>query len=166
MATKNEWKKLRYFKPNSKYDNWGDSELIDFEHLLRLDDFRHFLNSPVYVVQGVNTSGHATKSYHYPQNGACATDIVVPDYEGSFIQLVLDAERFGFNGLGAYPHWHYYGENTGGLHLDSRPLQWEKDETLNYRQSRWMGVKRNGSQIYIPLTYKNLLKYSTEAKNG
>lgn len=159
MASKRDWDKLRYFSRESKVDNWGDPSLIDFEHLKRLDDFRHFVGVPIYVTAGVNTSGHSSKSFHYPENGACATDIMLPDYEGNIIDLTLDALRFGFHGLGVYPHWKFNGEMIGGLHVDSRPLKWDQDETLNYRQARWMGVLRDGKQVYIPLSYKNLLKH-------
>jgi len=158
MASESEWKKLRYFKKESR-DKWGDVDAISAEHLFRLDDFRHYLGVPVYVTAGVSIGGHSKKSFHYRGNGACATDIVIPDYEGNFIDLILAAERFGFTGIGFYPHWKYNGRKVGGLHLDSRPLKWDKDFTYNYREARWMGILRNGSQVYIPLTYSNLLKY-------
>lgn len=166
MASDSTWKKLRYFKKDSKTDNWGDVKLIQDEHLLRLDDFRHFLGTPVIVTAGVKTVGHEKNSFHYPRKdksgkliGACATDIIVPEYGESPFDLVMDALRFGFTGVGYYPHWRYNGEVVGGLHLDSRPLVWDADETLNYSHSRWMGVMLNEKQEYVELSFHNMLKY-------
>lgn len=158
MASKETWEKARYFRPDSN-DNWGDPDAISDEHILRLDDFRHFIGVPIIVTAGVSHSGHSKRSFHYKENGACATDQVIPDYEGTPFDLIMDALRFGFHGLGYYPHWRYNGKKVGGLHLDCRPLQWDSDFTQNYRQSRWMGVMRDGKQVYIPLTYQNLKKY-------
>lgn len=167
MATKETWSKLRYFKKNGS-DNWGDVDAISDVHLLRLDDFRHFIGVPITVTHGVKTSGHSKKSFHYRKKdkngleiGACATDIMIPDYPGSPFDLMMDAMRFGFTGLGYYPHWKYKGKMCGGLHLDSRPLRWDSDKTINYSHSRWMGIYNEaGKQIYIELSFANLIKYA------
>jgi hypothetical protein len=162
VATKETWSKLKYFKPNG-LDKWGDANAISDRLLFALDDFRHFLGVPVYVTCGVETGGHSGNSFHYPENGACAVDVIVPEYLGTPFDLVLDATRFGFTGIGYYPHWHWNGLIGNGLHLDMRPLKWDKDETLNYQHSRWMGIKQKvggaEKQVYIPLTYENILKY-------
>lgn len=161
MATAATWKKLRYFKKNSKTDSWGDTKAIDDNHLLKLDDFRDYLGIPIIVTHAVKTDGHASKSYHYPENGACATDIIIPDYVLSPFDLVMDATRFGFTGIGFYPHWRYKGVACGGLHLDSRPLKWDIDSTVNYCHSRWMGVRdETGKQRYIELSFENMVKYT------
>lgn len=168
MASDETWSKLRYFKKNSKIDKWGDSELIQDDHLLRLDDFRDYIGCPIYVTRGVQTSGHSKNSYHYSRHddhgrqiGACATDIVIPDYGESPFDLILDCLRFGFTGLGYYPAWKFRGHVVGGLHVDSRPLIWQADKTLNYAHSRWMGIPDgNGGQRYIELNWHNLAKYS------
>lgn len=170
MASDQVWEKVqKYFKPDSSIDKWGDPKLIDGTHLLRLFDFREYLGVPIYVTHGVKTSGHSPRSWHYPredqygnQIGACATDIMIPDYPLSPFDLVLDATRFGFTGIGYYPHWRWRGDVIGGLHVDSRPLKWDPDDTLNYSHSRWMGVLRaNGKQEYIALSFHNLTKYSS-----
>lgn len=160
MATQDTWNKLRYFKRDSKFDRWGDSDAINDEHLLRLDDLRHYLGTPIYVNHAVKTMGHSEKSYHYVHNGACATDIVIPSYSKDVFQLLLDVTRFGFTGIGYYPHWMFKGVRVGGLHLDSRPLRVGADETIEYSHSRWMGVMIEGLQQYIALTTENLLMYS------
>lgn len=159
MAHSSTWEKLRYFKPDSRIDRFGDPGAIADDLLLRLDDFRHWLGVPVYVLHGVKTQGHSPTSYHYVENGACAVDVVVPDYKDSGINLVLDATRFGFTGIGYYPHWKWNGVKCGGLHLDTRPLKWDSDETLNYNHARWMGVMKDGVQIYIPLEADNIMAY-------
>ena len=100
-------------------------------------------------------------SYHNISRGACAVDIVVPDYMETPFDLVMDATRFGFNGIGYYPHWKWKGEIVGGLHLDTRPLKEESDDTLNYSQSRWMGIlSPENKQVYIELSFKNMLDYA------
>ena len=169
MAKAETWAKLKHFK---KTENWGDPDAINDEHLLRLDDFRSYLGCPIHVTHAVKNSGHSKKSFHYPrtnergeQIGACATDIVIPTYDGSLIDLILDATRFGFVGIGYYPHWTYRGVKVGGLHLDSRPLSWDLDETLNYSHSRWIGIVEDGIQKYIPMTFQNLMKYACEIKD-
>lgn len=162
MASKDTWEKLRYFKPDSG-DNWGDPDAISDELLFVLDDFRHFLALPVYVLHG--TDGvHSKNSYHYKEYGACAVDVIIPDFHGHPVDLVLIAERMGFRGLGYYPHWKRYGVKGHGLHLDMRPLKKDPDGTYNYSHSRWMGVlieneKNEIKQEYIGLTYENLIKY-------
>jgi hypothetical protein len=157
MARAETWQRLRYFDHASGVDNWGDPGAIADELLLRLDDFRHWLGVPVIVTAGVKVTGHASKSFHYVANGACAVDIVIPDYHNCMADLVLDASRFGFTGIGLYPDWQYRGEVIGGLHLDTRPLKWDSDDTRNYNQSRWMGLRGDdGKQYYTNLDFANL----------
>ena len=176
MASEETWNKVRaHFRPDSKIDNWGDVDGISDEHLLRLYDFRVWVGTPIFVLHAVKTSGHAKKSYHYgrkDENGVwtvepCATDIILPDYQKTPFDLILDAQRFGFTGIGYYPHWRYNGQQVGGLHVDSRPLKWDRDLSINYRHSRWMGIKVQDEndegkykQEYIAMTFHNILKYS------
>lgn len=160
MARKETWDQLRYFKFNSKTDRWGSPEDISDNLLLRLDDFRDWLGVPIYVTSGVKKDGHSKRSYHYKENGACAVDIVIPNYMESDFDLILDATRFGFTGIGFYPHWKWDGQTVGGLHLDMRPLKWDSDDTLNYSNSRWMGVMVDGKQEYIELDFQNVMDYS------
>lgn len=176
MAKPETWERVKFFRPDSKLDNWGDPDAIDDVHIERLDDFRRYIGVPVIVTNGVKFSGHKPKSWHYGRKDdetgewlvrPCATDVVIPGYPRGPVDLVLDAHRFGFTGIGYYPHWGFNGDKVGGLHLDSRPLQWDPDFTLNYSHSRWMGVLNDkGEQEYIPLTYENLLKYSKGGVNG
>lgn len=162
MAKKETWEKLRYFRKSFTTDNWGNPDVISDEHLLRLDDFRHFLGLPLIVTHAAKLSGHNPGSYHYSkldengnQIGYCATDIMIPGYPDNAYNLVLDATRF-FSGVGYYPDWKWNGKRIGGLHVDSRPYGVDPDGTPNYKHSRWMGVMIGGKRMYIDLNKENL----------
>lgn len=173
MARPETWERVRkYFRPDSKVDQWGNPDEISDAHLLRLYDFRHYIGCPIFVTAGVKTAGHSKGSYHYTKKDsagrvlqvACATDIVIPEYPETPFDLILDAARFGFTGIGYYPHWRWNGISVGGLHLDSRPQGLDEDGTVNYKHSRWMGVmNEQGKQVYIELNFQNVLKYSKYA---
>lgn len=160
MARDETWQFVKkYFKPDSKVDNWGDADAISDTHILRLYEFRSFLGTPVIVTHGVKTSGHAKGSFHYKQKdqwgneiAPCATDIIIPNYQFSPYDLILDATRFGFTGIGYYPHWRYKGEVVGGLHVDSRPV-------TNKAHARWIGyLDENGKQVYTAMNFTTLMK--------
>lgn len=159
MASIETWKNVDFFKPTDTPDNWGDPAAIADGLLLRLDDFRRFLGVPVYVSSGVRTNN--PKSFHHPVNGACAVDIVVPDYKDSAMDLVLDAERFAFHGIGYYPHWAWGSRTCGGLHLDTRPYKRKKDGTF-FKGSRWMGIMQGDKQNYIALNYENMVRFGED----
>lgn len=167
MASKETWGKARHFRPDSPTDQWGDANAIDDSLIMALDDFRRFIQCPIHISRGVSSSGHSTKSFHYREQGACAVDALIPNYQGGPVNLLLDAMRFGFRGIGWYPGWKYKGIMCGGLHLDMRPLKWEADETLNYRLSRWIGIPQSSyvdgkliqKQIYMPMNMENIIKY-------
>lgn len=163
MASKETWDKLHFFKPG--IGTWGSPDEINDEVLLRLDDFRRYLNVPVYVTSGVRPDQDGKSSYHTRRNGSCAVDIMMPECKLHPIDLILAATRFGFNGIGYYPDWEWNGLKCGGLHLDTRPLGIDADGTKNYGHSLWMGIKveepsADGKlvkrQKYIALTYANL----------
>lgn len=154
MASPEEWKAVRHFSPK---ENWGDPNAIDPRLLYVLDDCRHDANSRCFISVGYVDSGHAKKSYHYRGKAA---DTIWPDWKLHPIDQFIHISRYDFKGIGYYPDWEYLGKKTGGWHLDVRPLAQEADGTLNYRESRWMGVKLGGKQVYLPLTFENILKYS------
>jgi hypothetical protein len=147
-----DWPPLKYFHPTGTGDNYGEASKIDHDVLMRLDEFRHELRYPIHVLRG--TDGlHSKNSYHYISNGSCALDVFT-EVDISAIEIVLLAEKFGFNGLGYYPDWRRYGKKGHGLHLDTRPLG------DRFRQARWIGKSdMKGRLFYIPLTYDNLEKY-------
>ena len=144
------WDNLRYFSKVSKVDQWGDPDAINKDLILRLDNFRHFIGFPIYVTSGVRNQDSSKGSYHHPEKGACAVDIVIPGYNKTPFDLVIDATRFNFTGIGLYLHWKFQGKVTGGLHLDMRPFD---------RGARWMGVlDQNRKQHYVTLNFINLMK--------
>lgn len=166
MATAETWKKLRYFKPGG-IDNFGDTDAIQDDLLLRLDDFRHYLGVPMYITSGVRPDSDGKRSYHTRGMGACAVDVMMPECLLHPIDLIFTAMRFGFTGIGYYPDWEWKGIKCGGLHLDTRPLGIDADGTKNYGHSLWMGIKvqakgsdgsLNTSQRYIALSYANLIR--------
>lgn len=174
MASKDTWSKAKYFRPTNTRDQWGDADAIADDLILKLDDFRRDVGSPIYILRGVATTGHTDGSYHYPQlneqgevtRAPCAVDLVVPGYQLTPFDLVTQASRFGFTGIGYYPHWRWNGQRVGGLHLDTRPLKLESDGTMNYRHNRWMGVLNSeNKQEYIALTFHNLWKHTKELHN-
>jgi len=158
MASKETWSKIRYFEADNGVDKFGDPDAISDTLLLSLDDFRHFLQLPLYVTSGVRPESDGRNSYHTRGKGACAVDVVCPQYEGHAIDLIFAAMRFGFSGIGYYPDWHFKGIKCGGLHLDTRPLGMDADGTKNYGHSLWMGVKVKGKQTYIGLNYANIIR--------
>lgn len=164
MAREEIWEKLRYFKPSATKDLWGDADAISDILLLRLDDFRHFLGVPIFVTSGVRPETDGKSSYHTRRKGACAVDVIAPDFKGEPIDLILTALRFGFTGLGYYPDWQYNGVRVGGLHLDMRPLGMDADGTQNYAQSLWIGVKTANGQRYVAMNTENLNRFCKVAK--
>lgn len=146
MASKKIWSKLKHFGAK---ENWGEADKMDECLLLELDRFREFIGSSIVVLCG-NQGKHSQNSYHYIKNGSCAVDIIIPDYQKTPFDLLLDVMRFKFTGIGYYPHWKYKDKQGFGLHLDTRKAP----------TARWMGIKDDkGIQKYIELSYENLLKH-------
>lgn len=149
---------LRYFKADSTIDRWGDPKQMDRKLLLMLDELRHQLGQPVYVISGFRSPKPGRVSQHYYGK---AVDIVCPAMRGDLLQVYLEAERFPFTGLGVYPHWKYNEWTVGGLHLDTRSL----GETE--RAARWMGILAkefdNGVEVhvqkYVSLNDENMRRY-------
>ena len=150
MASQKVWDSLEHFKPDG-IDNFGDPEAIDERLLYYLDDFRNFINTPIIVTSGVRPDVPGKKSFHYRKHGACALDCVIPDYNKSIIELLIDVTRFPFKGIGFYQGWTFKGKETIGLHLDTRP---------GNVGSRWIGFKNDqGKQVYGQLSFKTLLEH-------
>lgn len=157
------WNKLYYFKKDSFVDKWGEPDKLSDELLLRLDDFRRYVATPVYVTCGTQGK-HAKYSQHYIGR---AVDVVVSQKDKIHhpLDLILAAERLGFTGIGYYPHWSFRGIQTGGLHLDVRNPKIEIDTTPDYIASRWLGIKEwdkeKGQfiQNYYALNRDNLMRY-------
>lgn len=143
------FKGIKYFKKSE----FHRPEMMDRNFLLKLDAYRKFTDMSLLVTS--STDGlHTQDSPHYL---GLAVDIIplgMKQKDKTLFQMYLDAERFGFCGIGIYPHWKYKGVEVGGLHLDHGKL-FNKN-----RARRWMGIKdQNGKQSYIALNEFNLKQY-------
>ena len=131
---------IKHFSPA---DGFGDASKMDHGLLLKLDQLREKINSPIIVTSGWRAHGSTADSQH-PLGRAA--DVIAPKL--SLKDFYLAAEGIGFPGLGVYPHWRYGGVRVGGLHLDVR----------TGKPGRWMGVptSKAGGQSYIGLNQENL----------
>ena len=151
----NPWKSLKYFKADSKLDNWGDPAKMDSFLLMFLDEFREAVGSPLIVTSGYRGGDPA-------QHGlGRAVDVVAPEWGGSLFDLYLMAERFNFSGIGIYRDWLYNGKKLGGLHLDTRLILGSNNAEL--KGARWTCIRPGADKISnvaeilkIPQVYKPL----------
>lgn len=145
-----QWDGIKYFRPDSPVDMWGNPHEMKREILLPLDDFREHLGVIIYVTSGYREKSHSLEggSQH---NLGLAVDIVVPAFSGTILDLFIEATRFPFKGIGIYRDWHWAGKKIGGLHLDAR------NES---KGAHWFCYKNPaGIQEYIALNYENLKAY-------
>lgn len=149
-----DWSVLKYFKPYGTSDNWGDVEKLDAVLLMKVDDLREFVGSPIHITSGYR-EGDVKEHGH-----GLALDIICPAIP--LLDFYLAAERFGFTGLGVYSHWKWDGIVTGGLHTDVRSLglKFGRHNT-EYKGARWFCYKDDqGKQVYTTLNKDNLKKYN------
>jgi len=145
MRTKGmiQWTGIRYFRPDSKVDNWGDPSKMKRGLLLKLDVLRDHLGVPIFVTSAYrpNDSG---------QHGrGIAADLIAPGVRP--MDLYFAAERFGFGGLGVYRDWWWKKQENivGGVHADDRK-----------GHGRWICYKDDdGIQRYKKLSMEMLEKY-------
>jgi uncharacterized protein YcbK (DUF882 family) len=143
------WTGIKFFHPDSKVDTWGDTHKITRPLLEELDAFRAFVGVPIIVTSGYREKKRNEQSDSQHAYGQAA-DIVAPDYKGPLFDLYLAASRFGFKGIGLYPHWFYRTVDNviGGLHLDVRKS--------TYR-AQWLCYKDDkGKQQYTTLDHATL----------
>jgi uncharacterized protein YcbK (DUF882 family) len=135
--TREEWAKITHFKPDSKVDQWGNPDKLDFELIQRLDAFRTYIGLPVLVTSGYRPGGGS-------QHGlGKAVDFVVPQWAGGLLDLYFEVERFNFNGLGIYRDWIYQGKHIYGIHIDMRDI---KDR----RSARWLCIRPKAEEAHTP----------------
>lgn len=150
MSNSGMWEKLKHFR---KTENWGSPSKMSIKLLTYLDHFRELINYPFVITSGTQGE-HSKNSMHYLGK---AVDFVILTDSLCPLDLIINATRFPFTGIGYYPHWEYKGMSFPGFHLDIRPLP------SNHQGARWMGVKdESGKQKYVALNEKNLKKYRTE----
>ena len=140
---KTDWKKFKHFQEAE----FKHPDKMSFAHIKRLDSFRDNIKTQVLVTSDWRDS---ETSMH---GKGIATDVMFPDMSPSKLYyLYLEAERHNFTGIGIYPHWVLNGKMVGGLHVDSRPPE-------NGRGARWICIKVDGKQEYLPFTWENMTKY-------
>lgn len=143
------WGSLNHFTPD---ENWGDWQRMCWPLLTTLDDMRQYAGIPLIILRGWEP--RPKFSYHNIDGVSMAVDGYFKTEKGTPLNVVdqyIIASRFDrFNGIGVYPHWDH-----PGLHLDIRV----KEKRFDF-DARWMGVLNDkGEQIYLPLTWENLLRY-------
>lgn len=150
MSELSQWDGLRYFRPASTIDNWGDPKKMDRRILLEIDNMRNYLGQPLIVTSGYRHGKSERGSFSYHEYGL-AVDIVAPEFKQHLMDLFLIASRFNFKGIGVYRDWHYKGQSIGGLHLDMRS---------EVTRKQWLCYKDGaGVQQYIGLTMDALREY-------
>lgn len=112
-VTNKDWARFKYFQ---RHENWGDPDMMDLGLLEELEEFRYTIGYPIIVSCGTQGK-HAPKSLHYTGEAA---DIIVDCEREKLPDIFLIANKFGFNGIGLYPHWRIGERVYGGLHLDVR----------------------------------------------
>ena len=121
------FKGLKHFDPD---EAWGDPSKISRDLLVRLDAWREYTGAPFYVTFG--TQGKHVGPWH---GLGLAVDGVVDVRGGSKLDLVLQAERFNFTGMGLYPMArHPTCATPFGFHFDVRPIGYVK-------QNRWIATR-------------------------
>ena len=140
------WKDVRHFTFDEFSDpNYPDSgKQIDGILLFQLEKLRHATKWPIIthaIVGGCidvdGKHGHAPKSYHLLENGACACDWHFECDASPRIQC-LEVEKLAFPGVGFYYDWHWAGKLLPiGFHIDMRPKE---------KAQRW--TRRNGQYLY------------------
>lgn len=149
-----DWSILKHFKKYGTSDVWGDPNKLDATLLMKADDLREFVGMTIHVVSGYRDGDPRE---HGQGN---ALDLICPGLP--LLDFYLAAERFGFTGLGVYPHWQWDGVVTGGLHCDVRPLGVRiGTHNTEYKGARWLAYKNDeGNQIYTVLNKENLKRYN------
>src|SRR5687767_8066128 len=132
-----DWKQIRNF---NKSENWGDPQLLVFDFIHMVDQYRSFLGYRMVVSSG--TQGEHGQSSLHPSGRAA--DFVFPELTPvRLFDCFLAATRFEFTGIGIYPHWKSDGRVCGGIHLERRDLsQMLEPERKRY----WMGVPQGTEQ--------------------
>lgn len=136
--------------------NFKDSEFNGVDRmnpilLQKVDAVRDFFNCSVIILSSFR---EGDLKQHGKGN---ALDIMIKTNLHLFDQYLV-LERFGFAGLGIYPHWKFNKndpkeETKGGFHIDERPLD-------DFVAARWMAhINDLGVQEYTPLTLRNISSY-------
>lgn len=132
------WKKIRHFR-KSEWEPGANK--VHHRLIHTLDEMRAFCGRPIIIHNAYATTGHSDNSYHYRGE---AVDFHIKGI--SLLWQFLFAERFGFGGIGVYPHW-----NNPGLHCDIR-YHWPESDVPG---DRWW---RDDGGDYHDLCYAEEFK--------
>ena len=105
----------------SEKEDWGVASKMAYLFIGEIQVFRTYIKSRMVVTAGFAKKGHSRNSQHY-KIPCHAGDFVLPDYKGHPTDLIIDALKFNFTGIGLYFNHKYKGKPVIGLHLDQRPL--------------------------------------------
>lgn len=114
VQTGDIWSKLQFFR---KEENWGDSNQMEEDFLLKLDRYRSTLSCLCQILCGYEESGHAPNSYHYMGQAVdCRFFDAITHKALSPLDHFLTAIRSPFGGVGIY----LWPNHDPFVHLDSR----------------------------------------------
>lgn len=130
---------LNWFDPSE----FREPEIVSVEFMVRLDALRGVLGKSITfspVKGAIIRRAGKTKTLHNPEYWGCglAGDVFIRTDSIHPRDIVDQALKVGFRGVGFYPHW----KPMPGFHFDCRPG----------RIARWGAVKKNGKQVYVSLS--------------
>lgn len=146
--TKEEWLRIKHFKSS---EQWGNFKIMSYDFIKELDRFRAYIANKMIVTAGFDSTKkkHSPNSQHYNNPCKCA-DFVLPTYPYHPSDLIIDALKFNFTGIGLYFNHKYKGKPALGLHLDQRYLS--KNEVVK----TWL---RSPDGEDVGLTHTNISFY-------
>lgn len=150
----NVWPSLKNLKKDSRQDRYGNTDILKPDLLLKTDSLISHFKSDFIITSGTDGK-HSPNSAHY--RGEAFDIILIPSKKVSHpVDVIFQAFKLGFTGIGYYPDWKYFGLQVGGYHLDIRQTK---------TAATWLGVqnwnkdKKKFEREYIALNHTNLKKY-------
>jgi len=140
LMTSELWDNIRYFKPGSKIDKWGDPYKMSVRLIFGLDNLRDYVGREINIHCGYEV--RETGGLHPSGN---AVDCHIKGL--SLVDQFLVASRFEiFTGIGLYKCW-----RRQGLHLDNRP----KKQALE-PSARWICIEQGKYLAFNAGNFKKL----------
>lgn len=127
-----DWSKLKWFRKHEGPFGFGEPDRVDFQLLWFLDLFREYLGLPIVVRCG--TQGVHVSCWH---EKGLAVDVLIDCAVRGPLNVLLDATRFPFTGIGIYPLAKYDRmKRPVGFHFDCRPVS----EANGLVSARWIAT--------------------------